>query len=247
MKRSTKIFLGVLSFWPFAYFVLLFFFMFAMVGTAEPGEPPEFVFVIIPLHFLTFLSIFGLMVYYIVNVFLNEKLPQSKKALWAAVLFLGNMMAAPFYWYFYIWCEPKPVGEGPVVTEGGEPVIFCTSCGTKHPFNTFSCTNCGRPLHEHGAETGGGAAYETVGAIIPYRNKYALAAYYMGVFSLIPGLGIILGPAAFTTGVMGLKDVKSSPEDKGTLHAWAGIILGGLTTIGNIVLIVWLYVYIRST
>lgn len=72
-----------------------------------------------------------------------------------------------------------------------------------------------------------------VATIIPYRNGMALAAYYVGVFSIIPCLALILGPLAITFGVIGLRRVNANPEIKGTGHAIAGIVLGSITSLGN--------------
>ncbi|HZV06439.1 MAG TPA: zinc-ribbon domain-containing protein [Gemmataceae bacterium] len=74
---------------------------------------------------------------------------------------------------------------------------------------------------------------EAVSTIIPYKNGRALIAYYLGVFSLIPCAGLLLGPAALVLGILGLRYVKAHPTAKGTGHAIAGIVLGGLTTLGN--------------
>ena len=60
-----------------------------------------------PLHLLTMLEILVLLVIYIVHVFKTDSVPQDKKALWAVVLFLGNMLAMPVYWYLYIWKEHR--------------------------------------------------------------------------------------------------------------------------------------------
>jgi WD40 repeat protein len=76
-------------------------------------------------------------------------------------------------------------------------------------------------------------ATEAVSTIIPYKNGRALAAYYLGVFSLIPCVGLLLGPAGLILGILGLRYVKAHPTAKGTGHAIAGIIMGGLTTLGN--------------
>ena len=76
-------------------------------------------------------------------------------------------------------------------------------------------------------------AAEAVSTIIPYKNGRALVAYYLGVFSLIPCAGLLLGPAALILGILGMRYVKANPTAKGTGHAIAGIILGGLTTLGN--------------
>ncbi len=74
---------------------------------------------------------------------------------------------------------------------------------------------------------------DAVSTLIPYKNGRALAAYYCGVFSLVPCLGLILGPIALVFGILGLRYVKQYPSAKGTGHAWAGIILGMLTTLAN--------------
>lgn len=72
-----------------------------------------------------------------------------------------------------------------------------------------------RPRHGDGVAT-----------IIPYRNGMALAAYYCGVFGLIPILGFVLGPLALIFGIIGFIKARKSPEAHGTGHAIAGIILG---------------------
>lgn len=74
--------------------------------------------------------------------------------------------------------------------------------------------------------------------IIPYKNPRALIAYYLGVFSIIPGLGI----AAFILGIQGLGYLKQHPEAKGAVHAWIGIIVGGLFGFGYLVLVVLAFI-----
>ena len=80
-----------------------------------------------------------------------------------------------------------------------------------------------------------GAAVST---IIPYKNVQALIAYYLAVFSVIPCFGLVLGLAAFVLGLRGLKCARENPEAKGKVHAWIGIILGGLCGFGNLILII---------
>ena len=79
-------------------------------------------------------------------------------------------------------------------------------------------------------------ANNAISTLIPYRNAPALIAYYLGVFSLIPCVGFLLGLAAIILGVMGLKQASNRPETKGKAHAWVGIILGALVIIAHIVL-----------
>jgi len=69
---------------------------------------------------------------------------------------------------------------------------------------------------------------DSTGGIIPYKNPAALIAYYLGLFSLFPILGAFLGLAAFILGIKGLSDRKKNPKIKGSVHAWIGIVMGGL-------------------
>ncbi len=117
MKKPAKILLGIATLWPFLYIIIFFAFMFSQVLLislrGEPSHigPPTFFIVLFSLHFLTMLWIFALLIIYIINVFKNERVDKDKKALWAVVLFLGNMFAMPVYWYLYIWREPEKTAE----------------------------------------------------------------------------------------------------------------------------------------
>ena len=118
MKKPTKVFLGLLTLWPFAYLILFFFVIVSTIvfapGTGEAGPPP-LIALILPLHLLTMLLVMALMVFYIVNVFKNNRVDKDKKVLWAVVLFLGSMLAMPVYWYIYIWKDaalPNIPGTG---------------------------------------------------------------------------------------------------------------------------------------
>jgi hypothetical protein len=75
---------------------------------------------------------------------------------------------------------------------------------------------------------------ETVATIIPYKNGYALASYYCGVFSLIPCFGGILSLFAIVLGFMGLSYVKKHPTAHGTAHAIVGLVLGFLVLLAHL-------------
>jgi hypothetical protein len=63
-------------------------------------------------------------------------------------------------------------------------------------------------------------------SIIPTRNPAALWAYYIGLFSLFPGLGPLMGIFAVVMGIRALKVAAVNPELKGRVHAVIGIIAG---------------------
>lgn len=69
---------------------------------------------------------------------------------------------------------------------------------------------------------------DATGGIIPYKNPKALIAYYLGILSGLPLIGLPLGIAAFVLGILGLRDRKRNPVIKGSAHAWIGIGCGGI-------------------
>ena len=90
-----------------------------------------------------------------------------------------------------------------------------------------------RPQYEEDDYEGRDATEEVVSTVIPYKNPKALIAYYLGIFGLIPCLGLILGPAAIVLGILGLRYKAKYPEAKGTAHAIVGLVLGSLEALGN--------------
>jgi len=70
---------------------------------------------------------------------------------------------------------------------------------------------------------------DATGGIIPYKNPHALTAYYLGICGLCPVIGVLLAIPAVILGISGLKKHKKDPIIKGSIHAWIGIILGGIS------------------
>jgi GYF domain 2 len=83
------------------------------------------------------------------------------------------------------------------------------------------------------APAGGG-----LNAVIPYRNPAALVAYYLAVFSIIPFIGIVLGITAFVLGIVALRFRRRNPVAGGSVHAWIGIVAGGLFGFGWLALVI---------
>jgi ABC-type Co2+ transport system permease subunit len=79
---------------------------------------------------------------------------------------------------------------------------------------------------------------DVTGGLIPYKNPQALTAYYMGIFGLFPAIGFVLAVPAVILGIVGLRKYGQNPVIKGSVHAWVGIVLGGLSMLYNGVFIV---------
>lgn len=100
----------------------------------------------------------------------------------------------------------------------------CPMCGELIVASAVICRFCGETVDKTNAapaEQG-----DATGGVIPYKNAPALVAYYFGVFSIIPCFPI--GIVALVLGIMGLKKAKQNPLVRGQVHAWIGIIVGGL-------------------
>lgn len=104
------------------------------------------------------------------------------------------------------------------------------SHGSQNPFgeNPYGTPQYGGGVPPRPAAAGDGDA---TGGVIPYKNMPALLAYYLGLFSLFPCLGLFLAIPAFVLGIMGLRKRKENPAVKGAVHAWIGIVMGGIFTL----------------
>lgn len=72
---------------------------------------------------------------------------------------------------------------------------------------------------------------DSTGGIIPYKNPSALIAYYCGIFSLLPCIGLIPGIAGLILGIRGLQYRSRHPEVRGSVHAWIGVVMGGIMSL----------------
>ena len=115
LGKRAKLFVGALTLWPIVYIFLFIAFAVGMMfyasgvdAATRAQEPPAAFFLVFALHFATILMTLGLVGFYIVYLFKTDRVAQDKKALWAAVLFLGGMIAMPVFFYLYIWPEAAP-------------------------------------------------------------------------------------------------------------------------------------------
>ena len=81
-------------------------------GPSGNGDDSAFgtIFVV---HLVTMVWILALTAFYVVNVFRNPRVAENQRALWAVVIFLGNVFAMPVYSYLYIWRAPASATTRP--------------------------------------------------------------------------------------------------------------------------------------
>ena len=95
------------------------------------------------------------------------------------------------------------------------------------------------PQNPPGMNQGPPGQGDVTGGIIPYKNGPALAAYYIGIVSMLCCFfGLPIGIVAVVLGVMGLQKRAKQPEVKGSVHAWIGIVTGVISTLGAILALI---------
>jgi len=117
--------------------------------------------------------------------------------------------------------------------------MYCPKCATENQDNNFKCVKCGEVLHPSMTPVVI-SPDSTLGGLIPSKNVPALVAYYLGIFAVIPLLGIPLGIAALILGIKGLGKAREHPEVKGKVHAWVGVIAGGLFSLLYLILVAYM-------
>ncbi len=95
------------------FFVFMLFILIQIsVASGSPNQDPSpFVAgfaVIFILHVLTMIDMVGMLIYYVLLAMKNQILSQDMRLVWALLIFVGNIIAMPIYWYLYIWKEQAP-------------------------------------------------------------------------------------------------------------------------------------------
>jgi len=98
-----KFTLGIVNLLPYITFI-------SGIAIVGPGESTKNIFFVV-LYILMSISIPFLFIFYSFNVFRNKDVAREQRVLWVALLFFGNIVVYPFYWYLHICREPKKVKE----------------------------------------------------------------------------------------------------------------------------------------
>ena len=111
LTRPIKLLIGLVTAWPLLHmFIFMGTILAAIIGDPDDAMAAWFTLIIV-LHFITILIIWGLLAFYVMYLFKTDRVAQDKKALWAVVLFLGNVIAMPVFFWLYVW------PDGPAETD----------------------------------------------------------------------------------------------------------------------------------
>ena len=100
----------------------------------------------------------------------------------------------------------------------------CSRCGAEFQEGDRFCSKCGYFLQQKPSVV---VVDQGMSGFIPANTK-AVAAYYLGVFSLFC---FLISIPALVLGILGLNHAKKYPQEKGAVHAWFGVIMGLLGTL----------------
>ncbi len=110
----------------------------------------------------------------------------------------------------------------------------CPACGADNPAGAKKCGGCGeRFTKRRGRPDTADESDSPFGKRTDTRNHRALTAYRVGVLSLIPLAGLVLGPAALVLGLAAWRQAAADATGKRQGLVYAALILGAVTSLAN--------------
>lgn len=104
MKKTGKLLLLFVTLYPIVY---LIYFITAIMNMMMTLDDPASVGGVFPMlfmmHLIAMVGVIALITFYIVHAVRNRALANETRIIWVLLIFLGNMIAMPIYWYLYIW------------------------------------------------------------------------------------------------------------------------------------------------
>ncbi|MCA1840013.1 MAG: hypothetical protein LC723_06750 [Actinobacteria bacterium] len=122
MTNRTKVWLGIASFWPPVYFVCFLIvwglFMMTILRSVSAGRPPSFTqfppstgitafLAIFVVHVVTLLGAMALAIFYIIDMYRNDRVNDEMKVVWLVLLILLSLFTLPVYWYLHVKGSPE--------------------------------------------------------------------------------------------------------------------------------------------
>lgn len=112
MSRSTKLFIGILSFLPIILLFVLLFMVLWLIPTFvewdnnyEPG-PQEVFSTFGPIFILVLgfgLLTIGLLVFFIMHLIRHKAMDATERIIWILVFLFAGIVGYPIYWYMRVW------------------------------------------------------------------------------------------------------------------------------------------------
>ena len=121
----------------------------------------------------------------------------------------------------------------------------CPACGAANEPGAHRCAACGILIsrkRRRGAAENSDTPFSPAATV---HNRPALRAYHLAVVSIVPGVGLLVGPLAFVLGLSARRSLRD-PQFTATGPLFASVILSGLTALSNWVGFVLMYLGLRQ-
>jgi hypothetical protein len=115
MSRSSKLFIGILSFLPIILLVVMFFMILRLFPTFiewsnngdnyEPATQEVFSLFgpIIILGFGMGILSIGLLIFFIMHLIRHKAMDSTERIIWILVFLFAGIVGYPIYWYMRVW------------------------------------------------------------------------------------------------------------------------------------------------
>jgi hypothetical protein len=111
MSRSSKIFMGILSFLPIVLLIIIIIMAFNMIPLfiAWDKHEPDFYTVFTTISSLLIASIstglisLGLFIFFLIHMINHKKMEPVEKIIWIIAFIFAGIVSYPVYWYMRVW------------------------------------------------------------------------------------------------------------------------------------------------
>jgi hypothetical protein len=109
----------------------------------------------------------------------------------------------------------------------------CPSCNAENAEEATRCAKCGATLSRRRRRNAIDDTDTPFGRYIDPANRPAVRAYRVAVLSMVPGLGLLLGPVAVVLGAVAQRRGKADADFTARGPAAAAVVFGALTALTN--------------
>ena len=110
-KRQALV-VGALTVVPYAWLGLYLGYLSPQLFRRASDPPGHAYFELFDLVFglglAAFVVTMGVWTFYLFFVWRTDRIPRPEKRSWHLALLLGNLAVMPFFWYLFMWREPRP-------------------------------------------------------------------------------------------------------------------------------------------
>jgi hypothetical protein len=122
-----------------------------------------------------------------------------------------------------------------LIVSFAEVGMRCPSCQTENVASATTCIECGNALPRRSRPRRATVDELDNPFSGPFKpvNLPALRAYWVALWSMIPGLGLLLGPLALLLGLRARRSCLSDPEFTARGPLLASLVLGSAVSVTN--------------